>query len=269
MRIKNQNKELDMKILQQKLANAFIGFVLLLLWLEFSKYTNYSLLIPVVFLGFILWNSYTYAKAKKICLGKCYFSENSLIYYFWTRKIYIFLVSFLTGLLLTASLIFASFEFNAIDVWVLFFDTFILVFLYSFLEKNQTFNVKVKIPIIKNITAWSNSLFMVSVFFVMALYQTPPDYIQADLKSTLDVINNESYSQSELIDMMAYASSVIVATKWWLVSKAEFLLDNESLKKVIWFFQLLGNYMMVFAYSRFILELITTFTILKKEDSHE
>jgi hypothetical protein len=60
--------------------------------------------------------------------------------------------------------------------------------------------------------------------------------------------------------MMAYASSVVIATKWWLLSKAEFMLDNEYLKKVLWFLQLLGNYMMLFAYSRFILELVDIFT---------
>jgi hypothetical protein len=256
-------------ILKQKLAAAFIGFILLLLWLELSKYTVYSLVIPAVFLGFISWNSYTYAKAKKICLGKCYFSESSLFYYFWTRKTYIFIVALFIGLLLTASLVFASFTFNSIDIGILFLDTFILVYLYTFLENSKTFNAKVKRPILKNITAWVNSLFLVTVFFIIALYQTPPEYIQADLKSTLDFLNEKNYSKSQLIDTLAYASSVMVATKWWLVSKAEFLLENESLKKVIWFLQLMGSYMMVFAYSRFILEIVTTFTIQNEENGRE
>jgi len=244
----------------EKLLIAFIGFILLLSWLILSKYTLFALIIPMIFLGFIMWGSYTYAKAKKICLGKCYFSESSLFYFFWTRKIYIFIISLLVGILLTVSLVFASFQFNDIDIGIFFLDSFVLVLLYSFLEKNQTFNRKVKSPIIKNITAWSNSLFMIIVFFTIALYQTPPEYIQGDLKSTLEIVNNQCYSQSETIDMMAYTSSVLIATKWWLVSKAEFLLENEFLKKVIWFFQLLGNYMIFFAYSRFILELITTFS---------
>ena len=226
-------------------------------------------MIPTLFLGFISYNSYTYAKAKKICLGKCYFSEKSLLYYFWTRKAYIFIVSFIVGLILTLSLFFASFEFTFVDIIVLFFDTFLLVFLYSFLEKSSTFNTKIKTPIIKNITAWVNSLFIVTIFFAISLYQTPPEYIEADLQSTLDFLNNESYSKSQTIDMMAYASSATVATKWWLVSKAEFLLENESLKKLIWFLQLLGSYMMIFAYSRFILEFMTTFTSKNKRDTNE
>lgn len=246
--------------MKQKLATAFLGFILLLLWLEFSKYTVYSLVIPTIFLGFISWNSYTYAKAKKICLGKCYFSEDSLLYSLWTRKTFIFVFSFFIGLMLTISLVFASFEFNYIDIFLLFLDTFLLVFLHSFLERNQTFNVKVKAPIIKNITAWINSLLFVGVFFTIALYQTPPEYIKEDLPSTLKMINTQNYSKSEFIDTMAYVTSALVATKWWFLSKAEFFIENESLKKIIWFFHLLGNYMMLFAYSRFILELITTLT---------
>lgn len=255
--------------MKQNLATAFVGFILLILWLELSKYSVYSLVIPFIFLGFISYNSYTYAKAKKLCLGKCYFSKSSLFYYLWTRKTYIFIVSLFVGLFLSSSLIFASFEFTTVDILILFLDTFLLVFLYTFLEKNKTFNAEVKTPIIKNITAWINSLFIISILFSIALYQTPPEYIQADLQSTIKFLNDESYSQSQTIDMMAYASSVMVATKWWLLSKAEFFLENESLKKVIWFLQLLGNYVMVFAYSRFILELITTFNIKSRDNSDE
>ena len=246
--------------MKQKLAISFIGFILLLLWLETSKYWCYSLAIPTIFLGLISYNSYMYAKAKKICLGKCYFNESSWIYFFWTRKGMIFILSFFVGLILTMSLVFASFQFTWIDEIIFFIDSFILVFLYSFLEKSKIFNTNVKVPIIKNITAWINSLVIVGILFTIALYQTPPEYLYIDLQSTLKMIDKERYSQCETIDMMAYASSVVIATKWWLLSKAEFMLDNEYLKKVLWFLQLLGNYMMLFAYSRFILELVDIFT---------
>jgi hypothetical protein len=246
--------------LKQKLAIAFLGFIFLLLWLELSKYTVYSLVIPAIFLGFISYNSYTYAKAKKICLGKCYFDENSWIYFFWTRKGVIFILSVFVGFVLTLSLVFASFQFTWIDKLILFIDSFLLVFIYSFLEKNKTFNTNVKVPIIKNITAWVNSLIIVAVLFTIASYQTPPEYLQIDLQSTLAFVDKERYSQCETIDMMAYVSSVVDTTKWWLLSKAEFMLDNEYLKKVLWFLRLLGNYIMVFAYGRFILELIDIFT---------
>jgi len=248
------------KVLKQKLAISFIGFILLLLWLETSKHWCFSLAIPAMFLGLISYNSYTYAKAKKICLGKCYFDENSWIYFFWTRKGVIFILSVFVGFVLTLSLVFASFQFTWIDKVIFFIDSFILVFLYSFLEKNKTFNFNVKVPIIKNITAWINSLVIVGILFTIALYQTPPEYLQIDFQSTLAFIDKERYSQCETIDMMAYVSSVVDTTKWWLLSKAEDMLDNEYLKKVLWFLRLLGNYMMIFAYSRFILELVDIFT---------
>ncbi len=246
--------------MKQKLAISLIGFILLLLWLETSKHWCFSLAIPAMFLGLISYNSYTYAKAKKICLGKCYFDENSWIYFFWTRKGVIFILSIFVGLIFTMSLVFVSFQFTWIDKIIFFIDSFLLVFLYSLLEKNKTFNSNVKVPLIKNITAWINSLVLVGVLFTIALYQTPPEYLHTDLQSTLKMIDNERYSQCETIDMMAYASSVVVATKWWLLSKAEFMLDNEFLKKFLWFLQLLGNYMMLFAYSRFILEFVDIFT---------
>lgn len=243
--------------MQKKLATSFIGFILLLIWLQASKYWGYSIIIPLLFLALITKNTYTYAKAKKICLGKCYFDEKSLLYYFWTRKVYIFLVALFVGLVLTSSLVLASFEFTIVDVGLLFIDTFFIVVLYSVLDKNRTFNEKVKTPIIKNITAWINSLLMVVVFFAIAYNQTPPDYIQTDLNSTVNIATNKSYSNCKDIDIFAWGSSAIIATKWWLLAKATFMIENPYLKKLLWIMQLLGNYMMMFAYSRFILELIT------------
>jgi ABC-type uncharacterized transport system permease subunit len=181
----------------------------------------------------------------------------------------VFLLSFFVGLLLTGSFVLASFQFTLVDIVILFIDSFLLVLLHSLLEKNKTFNTNIKAPIIKNITAWLNSLFIVLLLFVVALYQTPPEYLQTDLESTLKMLEKDSYSQCMSIDMMAYVSSTLVATKWWLLSKATFILENEYLKKSLWFFQLLGNYMMAFAYSRFILELVDIFTRQKVGEIHE
>jgi len=259
--------------MQKKLAISLIGFILLLIWLQTSKYWGYSIIIPVFFLALITKNTYTYAKAKKICLGKCYFDEKSILYYLWTRKVYIFLVALFVGFLLTFSLVLASFEFTYIDVGIIFVDTFIIVMLYSLLEKNRTFNEKVKMPIIKNITAWINSLLMVFLFFAISYNQTPPDYIQTDLSSTVNMATIKSYSNCKEIDILAWGSSAIIATKWWLLAKATFMINNSYLKKLLWIMQLLGNYMMMFAYSRFILELITISFIrenqLLKDKEHE
>ena len=132
--------------------------------------------------------------------------------------------------------------------------------IYILLEKNHTFNEEVERPIIKNITAWLNSLLMVGVFFIVAYYQTPPDYLQTDFQSTLDIIQKQNYSRCERIDFVAYVSSGVIALKWWLLAKATFMLENQYFLKLLWIVQLLGNYMMLFAYSRFILEMIDLFT---------
>jgi len=246
--------------MQKKFAVSLIGFIILLIWLQTSKYWCYSLVIPLLFLVLITKNSYTYAKAKKICLGKCYFNEKSLLYYFWTRKVYIFLVSLFVGTFLTTTLVMASTQFTFVDIALLFADTFLLVMIYILLEKNHTFNEEVERPIIKNITAWINSLLMVGVFFIVAYYQTPPEYLQTDFQSTLDIIQKQNYSRCERIDFVAYVSSGVIALKWWLLAKATFMLENQYFLKLLWIVQLLGNYMMLFAYSRFILEMIDLFT---------
>jgi magnesium-transporting ATPase (P-type) len=255
--------------MKQKLAISLVGFILFLFWLESSTQWCFSLAIPLFFLGLISWNSYSYAKVKKICLGRCFFDEKSLLYTLWTRKTVIFLLSVFLGLLLSISLIMASFQFTWIDKTILFFDSFLLVLLHTLLEKNSTFNSNVKRAIIKNITAWLNSLFIIILLFIIGLYQTPPEYLHTDLESTLGEIQKSRYSQCSTIDMMAYVSSIVVATKWWLLSKATFILENDFLKKLLWFFQLLGNYMVFFAYSRFILELVDIFTKQKVGETRE
>lgn len=245
---------------KKKLAVAFLGFLLLLLWIQLSKLWTFSLLMPSLFLIFITKNSYEYAKAKKICISKCYFKENSLLYALWTKKTFIFLFSLFIGIALTTSLIFASFNFSNIDIFILFMDTFMILSLYTLLEKNRTFNENINTPIIKNITASINSLVLIIIFFLFALYQTPPSYIEVDLSSTWKNIEQLQYSQSPYIDSMAYVSSLIIATKWWMLSNIDRFIENHYLKMIVYFFQLLGNYVMVFAYSRFILEITDLFT---------
>jgi hypothetical protein len=254
--------------MQKKIAVGFTGFMLLLLWLEISKYWSFSLIIVGVMFALIARNSFTYAMAKKVCLGKCYFSEGSFLYFFWTRPAYIFIVSLMIAFILTSSFILATFQFSLVDKTIFFVDTFVLIYLHTLLEKNQTFSTRVKTPMIKNIASSINAIMVVVVFFVVALYEMPPEYLEVDLSSTLFKIEKMRYSESDTIDIIAYMSSAIVATKWWLLTQATVMLEDGVLKKVLWFLQLLGNYMVVFAYGRYILELVDILT-LKKDSNNE
>ena len=245
--------------MQKRLAVGLVAFLLLLIWWQASQYWCYSLILPFLFLIMITRNTYTYAKAKKICLGRCYFNEKSLLYFFWTRKTWIFTVAFFIGAVLTASLVLSSFQFTPVDLGMIFADTFVIVSIYSYLEKNETFNRKVKMPLIKNISSWLNAVLMVTAFFFIAYFQTPPDYLRPDLIATFEVIKERNYSACKPIDAVAYVSSLIVAARWWALMKIT-LMNESYLTEILWMLQLLGNYMMIFAYSRFVLELVDIFS---------
>ncbi len=242
--------------MNKRLAVALVGFFLFYLWIEASKLWSYSLALPILFWVLITRNGYSYAKAKKICLANCYFEKRSLFYYLWTRKIYIFLVSFFVGTLLTSILVFASLQFTVMEIIVLLLDSFFLVFFYTILSKNGTLKERVKGPILKNISAWLGATIVVIVLFVSAYHQTPPEYLRPDLIATLSEIEKEHYSNSAEIDLLAYIVSSVVAIKWWILTQATLAFGENYLVKFFWLLQLFGNYLMAFAYGRYLLELV-------------
>jgi len=239
-----------------------MGFIILILWFFSFEKTCISLLFPFI-VGIILFKtSFEYRLAKKLCLANCYFKEDSWLYKFLTRKVFIFITSIFGGLFLSSILMFNIINFNIIDFLILGMDIFVIVFLYKYFIKNNSFKNTIKELIIKNFVSIINSILIASTLLIISFYQTPPKYIDNDLSVTIKVASNLQRSNCEVLDTLIGITNEVVAVKWW--SMLNFTLNNKNyyLKWLLWIIYFFGNYLMIFAYSRYILEILS---ITKKE----
>ena len=94
------------------------------------------------------------------------------------------------------------------------------------------------------------------VFLLISFYQAPPSYIQNDLVQTIHTASNQVYSNCDFIDWISRVSNEIVAIKWWIMLKATIQSDNMYLKYIMWIVYLMGSYLMLFAFARFIAEIL-------------
>ena len=244
-------------MLKKQIAIAFFGFTLLIFWHVLSKYTCFALLI-LLFIGMILLKTtFEYGVAKKECFANCFFKKDAAIYKLLTKKAILFFIALLEALFLLFLLALHVILFNIVDFVVLLLDLVLLVWLYNFLLKSNSLKDEMKSPIIINIASVINSVVVVVIILIANLYQPPPSYLDISLMETIRNASHQVGSNCDFVDFILFVANIVAAIKWWVMVKISVVMDNRyHLKTVMWIVYLLGSYFMVFAYGRYILELL-------------
>jgi len=245
----------------KQLASSIIGFVFLLSWYFLYKISCIFLVMPI-FVGIVIFiANYQFASTKKICFANCYLKKDSWIYNLLTRKFFIFIVSLFNGVFLSTILMLNIVAFNMYDFFLLFADMILITLLYNRFSQIKFLADGIKEPAIKNVIAGLNSIILAILFVIIGLYQTPPEYIQNDLMETVHLASREVYSSCEVLDSLVRWINELVATKFWIILKLLLNTQNFYLKIILLGAYLFGNYLMMFAFSRYILEILS---LLKK-----
>jgi hypothetical protein len=148
-------------------------------------------------------------------------------------------------------------NFASIDFFIFGADIVCIIFLYNHFFKSNSLNEDMKAPILKNIVAWINTIILLVVLLIINFLQTPPDYINNDLNQTIHIASNQVYSNCLSIDYILRISNEITAMKWWaMLNFTTFSTENYYIKEIAWLLFLLGNYLAIFSFSRYIVEII-------------
>lgn len=254
-------------MINKQIAVATLAYILLLLWSIGYKISCVSLIIPI-FIGIILFiNTYILLREKKLCISNCYFNKDTFFYRLFNKKFLIIIVSMISSIILTLSLSIAIIRFDIVDFIVFGLDTLLLVYLYNHFKNNNILNDKVKYPILKNTVSWLNSIIVSILFIFIGFFQTPPSYISNDLNTTIQKASIETASTCVYIDYPSRISAEIAATKWWMILNVTQKGNNEYFNQLLWVLFLIGNYLAIFAFSRFVTEILHIFT--KKFEKEE
>jgi hypothetical protein len=135
---------------------------------------------------------------------------------------------------------------NSLEIIILALSILFMLFLYVFLEKENSLNKKIKPFIFNHYISIINALILVIVFLIINLYQTPPSYITNDLTETLKNSTANLSSNCFIIDFTINSSFKI-------------------LNIILWILFLTGNFLSYYAFRRYILELVYQTTKEKNE----
>ena len=241
----------------KQIAISILGILILLFWYSTFKLSCFSLIIPFIVTGIIFKSNYEISITKKRCFADCYLKKESFLYKFFTKHFFVILVSIMNAFMLSSILMVNLTIFNITDFFILFIDIFIIITLYNYVIKNNSINKNMNNPLTKNFVSILNSSFLVVLFLIINLFQTPPAYIDNSLVTTVyNVV--KPYSNCNFINNIVTFSNEIVAIKWWIMIKMSFEIGDKYhyLKEIIWLIYLIGNYLMAYAFSKYILELI-------------
>jgi hypothetical protein len=240
-------------------AILFVPYFLLILFSLGALVSDIFLILPLFLFILFFTGNFAYFILKNRCLSNCYFQKDSFLFYIFTRKLYISILSILISVLFTSIFILQLLSFHDIDFFILFFDLILVLVLFNTLNKNQSFNQKIKPHIIKRIVATINAIFLTIVFIGFGLLQTAPEYIQNDLIQTIKIVSNKSYSSGEIFNYMITFSNQIEAFKWWSMLKISIENNHYYIKEIVWTFYLIGNYMFSFIFGLYLLEILYFF----------
>jgi hypothetical protein len=257
--------------MNKQLAIIFLSLLVLMIWKTSYSLTCFSLIIPAMIVGILFFNSFQLQSEKKKCFANCYFNQNSIWYKLFTKRFLVFIISIILSLILTLSLSLAIIRADVIDIVVFLVDTILILYLYNRLKKNNSFNEKIKYPILKHTVSWINGALISILYIFITLNETPPSYLSNDLTKTIQQASIEVASNCKIIDYPSRLSAELSAEKWWLMINATIKLKNQQnqkeewLVKLLWVLFLVGNYLAFYAFSRYVTELLYQFDDKLKE----
>jgi len=240
----------------KQLTLSVLGFSILLFWYLTYNVNCFLLIIPMILSILLAKSTYEYMIVKKVCSANCFFKRDSLLYSLLTKKVFIILISMLSGMILSFILLLNVLNFTILDWTLLFIDILLIIWLYNKFDKINFLNSNIKFSVLKHSVSIVSAILLSTVFLIANLYQKPPHYIQDSLSSTVHEASKQVHSNCKYIDSVTGISIEISSVKWWIILKMSDNIKNTYLKATMWILYLLGNYLMLFAFARLISEMI-------------
>jgi len=242
-----------------KYINSFISviitFIMLILWIFTYKHTCFSLIFPFLGLLLISKNNFELLKTKKICNANCYLNKNSFIYTLLTGRIFIFIFSLIISIVITMSLFIYAITFNIYDIIIAILSGISVIVLYNKYQNTKIFSEDVKNIFVKNIATFTNTLIFTTILVIININQTPPDFIDNNLLTTITNASKEVYSVCPFNQIITKVTMELEAIKWWIMLKFSINNHNEAIKIIVWLLFLISNYLVILGFSKLILEI--------------
>ncbi len=242
-----------MKIKTEEAASLSLGILIILFWHFSYRVSCLSLIFPIL-AGLLIFNGvYEFKIKKRECTAECYFEKRAFLYKIFTRKGIIFIHSTISAAILATALSLFLTDLDKESCAVLLIGIPLSIFLYDFLLKRGS----LKKHVAKNASSTINALILTLTLLTLSLYRTPPEYVNESLAKTIELSVKKPLSKCETIDAVLVCLKYAKAVKWWMILKFSLIDLKYFIKLIVWILFLIGNYMALLAFGKYILEIKT------------
>jgi hypothetical protein len=270
--IKGNVKMLGFKIRTiRTIGILLLGFTLLLIWKLVYHIGCYTMVLPIV-IGIIIMLSVRESFIKsKACVADCYFKDKSFFDTLMRGRIFVNILSLIVSLVLSLTLMLYLTISSLNELVFLFFDIFIIYILYIWLinSTKNSLNDKIRYSIIKDWVVSINSFLFLLVLIYIKLNSYVPSYIENSLTQSIENASILMHSSCNVVDYLVKVNIEKEAMSWWLMLNINHNIDNENYRLISWIIFLLNGGLSMFAYSRFMIQLLDFSYRMKKGDKNE
>ena len=240
---------------KEQLLGVVVAFLVVAAFFLSIKYSCFGMVFLLPVLLFLVYNNFELSMVKKRCIANCLLNEGNIIYSLMTSRVWLFIRAVVVAVVMLVLFIAVVALFTPL-YWLLYLlDSVLIVFLYNRFKKFTIYKAGAKDAIIKNQIALLHALLLSVLFFVMQLYQTPPEYVGATLEQTMQQATAAVvFSQCGIVDTFLALNREFTALKWWSMLRAEGMLGNSYMSVGLWIVFLLGHFVAHMTWGKYLLE---------------
>lgn len=250
------------------IAGLVLSVSLLLVWRSAYSYSCFVLLIPVIVSIIITYGVAEDSIKRRECISNCYFKEKSWLYGFYRSKIFQRLVAFVISLILSITLL-AFIVTTSWTVTIIFVvDSIVIYLLYIRFDElfGNTINDNMRPTVIKKAVIGSNAFALIVILALIQYNGYVPSYVNASLNNTIHDASSTVFSQCNIVNVLVKGYVELESFGWWTIIAYSKMEDNSNLKIVVWMLFLLNGSLSVWAYSRYITQIIDFINIFEKRN---
>jgi hypothetical protein len=243
-------------------AATVTGPAILLLWSLIYSTACWSLVLPAVVMIVLMLAIREGALRRRRCLADCWFSKGSLLHRLLSSATLITLIAAAISSAFTVVLMASvpSWDFEVLALLAL--DSLAITALYFIFHRAATHVLRVnhgfRALFARHLSVTLNVPVMVVALLFIQLQQSPPDYLDKSLQlgPSLEAASVSVSSACPVVDRLARLGQESEAFSWWFTLKVTRAIEDERVRWVAWIAFLVSGTLILWAYSRFCVQLV-------------
>jgi hypothetical protein len=249
----------------RSLSALLLSLALLWVWRRTAVLSCASLLVASIVVLAIAAGLREQAVRRRRCSARCWFRPGSIPYRWLHGQVLVTLRSLAVGLFAASVLLLGLLAWEPEMLALLALDALLMLGLFALFRAlaGRMFHPEAGAVLVKTWTVAINTWTMAAAFMVLQLYSPVPEYIEPSVSATIESASRQIASQCPVVDLLAEAYVEKEAFAWWLMVQGGERFEAPGLRWAAWTIFLLSGTIGLWAYSRFLAQLLGFASVLE------